>query len=69
MAAGGGLVAEAVGLAEALDVPWEPSTAGCVADVRPGTTVAEVEEALMGVYDRYATYMGYGPVTRSSGSR
>ncbi|WP_145000614.1 lipoate--protein ligase family protein [Kocuria rhizophila] len=54
---------------EALDVPWEPSTASCVADVRPGTTVAEVEEALMGVYDRYATYMGYGPVTRSSASR
>ena len=54
---------------EALDVPWEPATAGCVADVRPGTTVAEVEEALMGVYDRYATYMGYGPVTRSSASR
>lgn len=54
---------------EALDVPWEPATAGCAADVRPGTTVAEVEEALMGVYDRYATYMGYGPVTRSSASR
>ena len=54
---------------EALDVPWEPATAGCAADVRPGTTVAEVEEALLGVYDRYATYMGYGPVTRSSASR
>lgn len=46
----------------ALDVPWEPSTAGCVADVRPGTTVAEVEEALLDVYGRYSAYMGYGPV-------
>ena len=51
-----------------LDVPWEPATAGCVADVRPGTTVAEVEDALMGVYDRYATYMGHGPVTGSTGT-
>lgn len=47
-----------------LGVPWEPSTAGCVADVRPGTTVAEVETALLDVYDRYGQYMGHGPVTR-----
>ncbi|CAL8897624.1 lipoate--protein ligase family protein [Kocuria varians] len=45
-----------------LSVPWEPSTAGCVADVRPGTTVAEVEQALMDVYGRYSAYMGYGDV-------
>ncbi|QIR69883.1 MULTISPECIES: lipoate--protein ligase family protein [Kocuria] len=49
-----------------LGVSWEPATAGCVADVRPGTTVTEVEAALMSVYDRYSSYMGYGPV---SGSR
>ena len=49
-----------------LGVSWEPATAGCIADVRPGTTVAEVEAALMSVYDRYSSYMGYGPV---SGSR
>ena len=29
-----------------LGVSWEPATAGCVADVRPGTTVAEVEAVL-----------------------
>ncbi|MDO4919766.1 lipoate--protein ligase family protein [Kocuria sp.] len=46
-----------------LGIPWEPSTAGCVADVRPGTTVAEVEAALLDVYDRYATYMGHGHVS------
>ena len=46
-----------------LGVSWEPATAGCVADVRPGTTVAEVEAALMSVYDRYASYMSYGPVS------
>lgn len=46
----------------ALGVEWDPSTAGAVDDVRPGTTVAEVEEAVLRVYSMYSEYMGYGPV-------
>ena len=49
----------------ALGVEWDPATAGAVDDVRPGTTVRDVERALRGVYAMYADYMGYGPVLES----
>lgn len=49
----------------ALDVAWDPATAGAVDDVRPGTTVDDVERALRRVYAMYAEYMGYGPVAES----
>lgn len=47
----------------ALDLDWDPATAGAVDELRPGTTVADVERALRTVYGMYAQYLGYGPLT------
>lgn len=49
----------------ALGVEWDPATAGAVDDVRPGTTVSQVEDALLQVYTMYSRYMGYGPIQNS----
>lgn len=38
----------------ALGLAWEPATAGSVADLRPGTTPAEVEATLLARLDRVA---------------
>lgn len=47
----------------ALDVDWDPVTAGAVDDLRPGTTVADVERGIRKVYGMYSEYLGYGPLT------
>jgi len=47
----------------ALDLEWDPATAGAVDDLRPGTTVADVERGLRKVYGMYSEYLGYGPLT------
>ncbi|MEF3121947.1 lipoate--protein ligase family protein [Kocuria flava] len=47
----------------ALDLDWDPATAGAVDDLRPGTTVADVERGIRKVYGMYANHLGYGPLT------
>jgi hypothetical protein len=47
----------------ALDLAWDPATAGSVDDLRPGTTVADVERGIRKVYGMYSEYLGYGPLT------
>jgi octanoyl-[GcvH]:protein N-octanoyltransferase len=47
----------------ALDLEWDPATAGAVDDLRPGTTVADVERGIRKVYGMYSEYLGYGPLS------